>query len=159
MTTNIPNKYCFHPELNWWSQTAKLNGTKLQNFILCDYVNSKYIHLFYAFCCIVLNKLGEGYIVMDILCYTESVWPWHWPSKTNICKSPLYPLWTLHQPTKVQFPICKFLCGDASEILVFRKSRVGGSVLNLRSRDVHMAKATITLYIMLYLIWRKLLTK
>jgi hypothetical protein len=58
----------------------------------CDYVNDKYIHLFYAFCCIVVNKLGEGYIVMDILHYTESIWPWHWPwSKTNIWKFPLYP--------------------------------------------------------------------
>jgi hypothetical protein len=41
----------------------------------CDYVNDKYIHLFYAFCCIVLNKLREGYIVMDILRYIEFVWP------------------------------------------------------------------------------------
>ena len=50
------------------------------------------------------------------------------------------------------------VCGNDSEILVFRKSRAGGCLLNLRGRDVHMAKAAITLYVKLYSIRNPLLT-
>jgi len=51
------------------------------------------------------------------------------------------------------------VCGDSSQILVFRKSRAGGCLLNLHSRDIHMAKAVITLYVTLYSILKTLLSK
>jgi hypothetical protein len=61
-----------------------------------DYVNDIHIYLFNAFFLpFLLNRFGHRYVGMDILCYIESVWPWHWPqSKTNIWEFPLYPSFT-----------------------------------------------------------------